>query len=363
MRKFLFALFILISIFDAIGVNRNVVNSFKNFHNGEFIMAYHLISGHRNMKDETGDYVYGDVDMAICNYYEFLNEQLLFEPVRDKATKIAFNARVFGSDHYITLTMKALQYQHTPEGLIYCNKAIEAIEDELGNDCWQYFLMKYFTVATFCYNGLYDDGLRYAQDVKKEISKSSFKASWIDTGISISQTTIYIILNQPEYTIALLPSIDYYDVAPHITDLNHHINLFTAISTLYDMIRVGSAQHFNNYHLSHSIDNANLKYLYAGGYWNHIGFYATQMFLTLGAYNETIEVCNLILDNCKKGDIMNGILADSIRATIAFCEWYGNKNIKKARAVLEELLKKYEKNKADFHLYDNVLYAYNQLTK
>ncbi len=306
MKKLLLLTFAILMSLNASALNELVQKMGKAFPEGDFYIAFITVPT-INDATKNGDYsVFSEMDVAYNNYYEALNAQMLFDKVADQAQKLAFNSRVLGDQHYTTLTMKAIYNKLAPTAVADADAALSAIDDEFGDESWQYAAMVYHKVEAVANKGKIEDAYNYAKREQERLSATPMARHWLTGCLHIMQP---VLLSNLQRWDEMKPGCD---AAFSIwNERNKQVNEDPAVEGTCICAMV------------------------------HLGNYISSIWRAFGYNKDIIDVNESFMKHLKIMEMDNTGLANEVRCNTAVAYWK-EKNYKKSRPAMKEYLKRLE---------------------
>lgn len=312
----------MLSAMSAWALNDLVNKMIAGFPDGDFYTARLTIPEVRNSVAADGYTAFSEMDVAFCNYYEALTSQFLFENIDDMDEKLTFNRRVLGEDHYMTLTQQAIYEKFTASASATCQAALQAIEDELGRESWQYAAMGYRFAEILGENGKTQQGLEFAINLQESYTGTSLENHWLNGCLHIFQAVLYSNLRKTE---EMLPG-------------------FKAASEIFSRI-------------SKDIQDDRLNPLAVCGN-AHLGFYIASVGRAFGFNQDAIDASEAMMKHLESLEMLETGLGNAYRSNVAIA-YYNEKNYKKSRRMMTEyldyLVKKGEKGSSSYNYIENLL--------
>lgn len=307
---------------SAMALNDLVLKLEPAFKQGDFYSAFITVPQIRGEIKNSGYAVFTEMDEAMCNYYEALNSQFLYENVENKEEKLAHNAKHFGEDHYTTLTMKAIYSKKQPDGLETSREAMEATEAELGKDSWQYAALRYLYIDVLEENGKMEEAYKVAVEGTRSLKGTDLERGWLDGCLTIMQSAVLSNLQR---------------FGEMETPFNEAANIYINRNNLIAQdILTGLA----------STSQC------------HLGYYIACVARALGFNKDAIETTEYLLNYMDQFGMGNTGLAMEMKSNIAIA-YFKEKNYKKSRPAMQEYLryleKKGEKGSLMYNYIDNML--------
>lgn len=273
--------------------------------------------------------VLSDMDIALYYYYEAVMNQFLMEHPDENETngKIAHASAMLGDDHYMTLSMKALYGSAlNPSTIDKTNKALAAIEEELGKESWQHAAMTYWLSEVIANNGKIQEALDIATKGQQFLSGTSMKDHWINGCLHIMQPVLMSNLQKFDDLSGYHACGDI--IVKHTNAINADKLPGTANSTIA-----------------------------------HLANYLSSVARAHGLHKQSIEISEKYLQDLELMEMDKTGLANELRGNIAIC-YYKDKNFKKARPILQQYLKVLkDKGLEDSPSYKYMENAYKQMPK
>lgn len=322
MKKALLVVFAMLTVMSASALNDLVSKMTANFPEGDFFTVKETLPLVRNSVAKDGYTVFSEMDMAFCNYYEALTSQFLLDNIEDKEEKLAFNRRVLGDDHYMTLTMQTIYEKFTEPAFSTSQRAIEAIEDELGQESWQYAAMTYRQSEILAENGKINEALEIATKCQKSYTGTSMENHWLNGCLHIFQSVLYSNLQKVD---EMVPG-------------------YKASADVFIKI--------NNDVMADKINP-----LVVGGL-SHLGYYISCISRAFGHNKDAIKTSEAMMKHLEMMGMQDTGLGYAYRGNVAIA-YYKEKNYKKSRKMMTEYLsyleKKGEKGSPMYNYIDNML--------
>ena len=312
----------MLTVISASALNELVEKMSVNFPDGDFYTVRETLPFVRNSVVQDGYTVFSEMDEAFCNYYEALTAQFLMENVDDKEQKLAFNSRVLGDDHYMTLTIKTIYEKFDQSAWSTSQAALQAIEDELGQKSWQYAAMVYRQAEILAEHGKINESLDLVKKCQKSYTSTSMKNHWLNGCLHIIQSVLYSNLQKWD---DMLPG---YQAA---SDIFVKINKDIMENKMNPLAIGGNA---------------------------HLGYYITTTSRVFGLNKESIKSSESMMKHLESMEMDNTGLANAYRSNMAI-SYYKEKNYKKSRKMMTQYLdyleKKGEKGSQMYNYIDNLL--------
>lgn len=322
MKKALLVVFAMLTVMSASALNEIVSNLGKSFSDGDFFIIRETIPMVKNSVAQDGYAAFGEMDVALCNYYEALTAQFLMENIDDKEEKLAFTRRVLGDDHYMTLTMQTIYEKFTEPAWVTSQIALQAIEDEIGSESWQYAAMVYRQTEILAEHGKIKEALELAEKCQKSYTGTYLENHWLNGCLHIIQSVLYSNLQRwndmvPGYQAA--------------SDIFIKINKDIMEDKINPLAICGNA---------------------------HLGYYIATTSRAFGFNKEAIEGSEGMMKHLEMMGMQNTGLGYAYRGNVAIA-YYKEKNYKKSRKMMTEYLsyleKKGEKGSPMYNYIDNML--------
>ncbi len=306
MKKALLVVFAMLSVLSASALNELVSKMTANFPEGDFYTVRETLPMIRGSVANDGYAAFSEMDLAFCNYYEALTAQFLMENIDDKEEKLAFNRRVLGDDHYMTLTMQTIYDKFTEPAWATSQAALQAIEDEVGQESWQYAAMVYRQTEILAEHGKIKEALELAEKCQKSYTGTSMENHWLNGCLHIIQSVFYSNLQRWD------------DMVPGYqasSDIFIKINKDIMEDKINSLAVCGNA---------------------------HLGYYITTTSRAFGFNKESIESSEDMMRHLEALGMMETGLGNAYRSNVAIA-YYKEKNYKKSRKMMTEYLSYLEK--------------------
>lgn len=322
MKKALLVVFAMMSVLSASALNELVSKMTANFPEGDFYTVREALPMIRSSVEKDGYAAFSEMDLAFCNYYEALTAQFLMENIDGKEEKLAFNRRVLGDDHYMTLTMQTIYEKFTEPAWTTSQAALQAIEDEVGQESWQYAAMVYRQTEILAEHGKIKEALKLAEKCQKSYTGTSMENHWLNGCLHIIQSVLYSNLQRWD------------DMVPGYqasSDIFVKINKDIMEDKINPLAVCGNA---------------------------HLGYYITTTSRAFGFNKESIEGSEGMMKHLEALGMMETGLGNAYRSNVAIA-YYKEKNYKKSRKMMTEYLsyleKKGEKGSPMYNYIDGLL--------
>lgn len=293
---------------NASAINEMVAKMGTQFKNGDLYSITYNVPAIREMAaKEGGENVFSDVDLAFCNYFEALASHFLMDNVEDKDAKLAQTRSVFGDDHYVTLSTKAIYERITPQALKTLDEALAAVEDELGRESWQYVALLNRKAEAMGNNNKIQEASDAIEVYCKSLQGTDLENNWMTATLHGLRCALLSALQR------------WNDMGPD----------FEVSAKVFSEMMEG-------------INNGTVEPLAMSGA-AHLGFYVMSTGRSLGEHDTTIKASEDILEHLTQMEMDQTGLAYSYKSNIAIA-YYKEKKYAKSRPMMEDYLKYLENN-------------------
>ncbi|MDE5649725.1 MAG: hypothetical protein K2I35_01745 [Duncaniella sp.] len=183
MKKALLFLFAMLTVISASALNEVVSKFGEEFNKGHLAYIYANLKDIKKLNTELDGSGFSEMDEALCNYYEAMLSIYIYESIDNKSEKLDLSNRILGENHYMTLSLKALYNKLEKSAITDFDKALLAIQDEVGIDSWQYLSIFYGKAEALAIAGKIKDAANLMKKEQKKFVGTTYENHWMNACI------------------------------------------------------------------------------------------------------------------------------------------------------------------------------------